>query len=203
MQGTRDRDECDFASCAGDARSGDVQALERLLESFRPYLLAVAGRALPDDLLGKVGGSDLVQETLLEAHRDFARFAGDAPNDLRAWLRGILRNNLADCARRFRNASKRAIDREQSLHASPSAIVDPNPTPGTCAAAREEADALDLALERLPETERAVLLYRHRDHLPFDEIGRRMGRSGEAARKLWGRALERLRGALNVENCGS
>lgn len=198
-----DRFLLEFEREAQAARRGDVAALERLLEAFRPYLLAIAQRDLSDDLLGKVGGSDVVQETLMEAHRHFIKFEGAAPEDLRAWLREILRNNLADIARHFRSTSKRAIGREQALQADAASFVDPNPTPGTSAVAREETDALDLALERLPEVDRAVILYRNRDHLSFDEIGRRLGRSGEAARKLWARAIDRLRRSIETGEAGS
>jgi RNA polymerase sigma-70 factor (ECF subfamily) len=184
------------------AQGGDAEALGRLLESFRPYLLAVADREWPGPLRVKCGGSDLVQETLLDAHRGFATFEGDGPGAVRAWLRRILRFNAAGWARRYRQSDKRAVGRERSLHADRQAgtsargLVDREPTPGACAVAREEARILDAAIERLPDDERAVVLLRNRDHLPWDEVGRRLDRSPEAARKLWGRALDRLQGML-------
>ena len=186
------------------ARRGDVDALGRLLEVFRPYLLKVAEQDLPHALRGKCGGSDLVQETLLEAHRDFARREFRDPDEIRAWLKSILKHNLADQVRRYIESHKRSVDREQSLPAEicpdllKSGIVDRNPTPGAQIVAREEAAAVDAAVDRLPVDERAVILYRNRDHLGWDEVGLRLGRSGEAARKLWSRAIIRLRHELGV-----
>jgi DNA-directed RNA polymerase specialized sigma24 family protein len=37
-----------------------------------------------------------------------------------------------------------------------------------------------------------VVRWRNDDRLPFEEIGRRLGSSEEAARKVWVRALEQL-----------
>ena len=191
-----------FAIEVTAAQMGDAVALGRILEVFRPYLLTVANQDLPEELRGKCGGSDLVQETMLEAHRGFAGFDGSRPDELRAWLRGILRHNLKDWERRFGSAERRSIQRERSLHASPAAVslaarlVDPDPTPSTFAADREEAAAIDAALERLEAGERAVIILRNRDHLAWDEVGRRLDRSPDAARMLWKRAIQHLQQKL-------
>src|SRR5262245_63554352 len=64
------------------ARSGSVDALGQMLEAHRAYLLHVANQELASDLQAKGGGSDLVQETFLEAHQDFARFQGSTEDEL-------------------------------------------------------------------------------------------------------------------------
>jgi len=186
------------------AQEGDAEALGHLLESFRPYLLGVANQEMRGALRVKCAGSDLVQETLLDAHRGFAGFEGREPGDFRAWLRGILRFNAVGWARRFRKAGKRALGRERSLDADPEitlrakSLVDRELTPGTRASADEEGQILDAAIELLPADERAAIHYRNRDHLAWDEIGRRLDRSPEAARKLWGRAIDRLQGMIGL-----
>jgi RNA polymerase sigma-70 factor, ECF subfamily len=186
------------------AQRGDADALGRLLEVFRPYLLKVAEQDLPDALRGKCGGSDLVQETVIEAYRDFAGRKFHGPNDVRAWLKSILKHNLADQVKRYIDSDKRSVERERPLPGEigtdvlKSGIVDQNPSPGTCVVAHEEAAAVDTAVDRLPVDERAVILYRNRDHLGWEEIGLRLDRSGEAARKLWSRAIDRLRRELGV-----
>ena len=60
--------------------------------------------------------SDLVQETFLEAHRDFPRFEGGTEREVVAWLRRILVRNLADQARR-QKAGLRDYRRQESLEA--------------------------------------------------------------------------------------
>jgi RNA polymerase sigma factor (sigma-70 family) len=69
-------------------------------------------------------------------------------------------------------------------------------SPSSAAAAREQDEALRRAVERLPEDYRAVIRWRGYERLPFAEVGRRLGRSAEAARKLWARAVEELKQAL-------
>ena len=46
------------------------------MEACRLYLLSIADRRLDEDLRAKGGTSDLVQETFLEAQRDFGAVSG-------------------------------------------------------------------------------------------------------------------------------
>jgi Sigma-70 region 2 len=104
-----------FVTLLAAARGGNAQARGELLQSFRPYLLSIARRGLPGYLRGKFDGSDLVQETLLKAHRGFASFDRSDTDGFRIWLRGILRHNVTDLIRRYGKASKRSADQERSL----------------------------------------------------------------------------------------
>jgi RNA polymerase sigma-70 factor (ECF subfamily) len=177
------------------ARAGDAEALGRLLESCRRYLEIVAGRELANDLQAKVGVSDLVQETFLEAQQGFARFHGQTAGELAAWLERVLLHNLTDCARHYRAAAKRRLDREVPLEpADPDGLAEEDQpvdslTPSKQVMAREQEDRLLRALARLPEDYRQAVLLRHQQGRSFEEVGRRLGRSPEAARKLWGRAV--------------
>jgi RNA polymerase sigma-70 factor (ECF subfamily) len=193
-----------FVTRLAAARGGDAQALGELLQSFHPYLLSVARHGLPSDLRGKCDDADLVQETLLEAHRGFARFDGTAPQELRVWLRGILKHNLMDLMRRYRASAKRSIRRERSLEDGlgagefPAGGIDPDPTPCTLSITREDIAALRAALVRLPAGERAVICLRSFESLSFQEIGHRLDRTPEAARKFWSRAMLRLHRLLET-----
>jgi RNA polymerase sigma-70 factor (ECF subfamily) len=197
----------DFAAEVAAAQAGDAAALGRILEVFRPYLLTVANQDLPEALWGKCGGSDIVQETLLKAHRGFDGFDGTRPDQLGAWLRGILHHTVKDWVRRFVTRGRRSLGRERSLQADcaggglATGLIDPEPTPSTSAAVREEADTIDKALEQLTLDERAVIALRNRDHLSWDEIGRRLGRSTDASRMLWKRALLHLQSLLEPKSC--
>src|SRR5947199_7306687 len=102
------------------ARSGSVRALGDALEACRVYLQAVAERELDPDLRAKGGASDLVQETFLEAHKDFAQFKGDTEEALLGWLRRMLLNNLANFRRHYRGTGKRRAAREIDLAAGDS-----------------------------------------------------------------------------------
>ena len=181
------------------ARRGSREALGQALEACRRYLLAIADRQLDPDLQAKGGASDLVQETFLEAQRDFGQFQGSSPDELRAWLRQVLLHNLGAFTRRFRTTSKRAIALEVALQANGSSagvgdgLAESNVSPSALVIELEQGLALRRALERLPVDCRRIVMLRFEDGRSFEEIGLLIDRSPAAARKAWSRAMERLR----------
>jgi RNA polymerase sigma-70 factor (ECF subfamily) len=157
----------------------------------------VAAQGLDSDLAAKAGASDLVQDTLLGAYRDFGTFHGRSRDELRAWLRKILENNLAVFRRRYRGTQKRQVSLEVpidrgSVRSDRGELACDSESPSTIAVRREQASILMAALGRLPIDYRRVIIWYQYDQLTFEVIGRRLGRSGDAARKLWSRALVRL-----------
>jgi RNA polymerase sigma-70 factor (ECF subfamily) len=185
------------ADLLDDARAGSPAALGRALEACRAYLLLVAERELDPGLRAKGGASDLVQQTFLEAQQDFGRFHGASVEELRAWLRQLLLHNLANFARSYRRTGKRRLDREAKFGRRGWAELPADtPSPSARAAARERDEALEAALAVLPDDYREVLVLRYREGCRFEEIARRMDRTANAVRKLWGRAVERLQAEL-------
>src|SRR5262245_11820203 len=192
-----------FAQLLHEARAGSPEALGRVLDPWRRYLLAIAVRELDPDLNAKAGPSDVVQQTFLEAQRDFAQFRGADASDLRAWLHRLLRNNAANVNRHYR-AAKRGVGREQPLEQRDSSAVSgpaaDTPSPSGQAVANEQVQALHQALERLPEDYRQVVTLRHQQGLPFEEIAAQMNRSANAVQLLWMRAIERLQKEMGVSS---
>jgi RNA polymerase sigma-70 factor (ECF subfamily) len=194
--------EPDAAHWLPAAQAGSKEALGRMLEACRGYLQRIAGEELDPGLQAKGSASDLVQETLLEACRDFAQFRGESGQQLLAWLRRLLLNNLSNFTRRYRDTAKRHARAEVPLDPGDSStnwaatLSAGDSTPSAQAVAGEQAQALQRALQRLPDDYRQVLLLRYQSELPFEEVGRVMGRSANAAEKLWLRAIERLRHEL-------
>jgi RNA polymerase sigma-70 factor, ECF subfamily len=186
------------------AREGDRDALGRTIQPFRQFLLMIAERELAPELKTKEGASDLVQDTLLEAHRHFPQFEGQTEAELRAWLRRLLLHRVSYTVRRYRKAGKRQLSREFSLGAADSsrglaeALAGDSTSPSGRAVHREEEAAMLAALDTLPERERQVIIWRHREDCSFDEIGKRLNRSNVAARKLWLRAIEQLQRAMKL-----
>ncbi|WP_210420520.1 sigma-70 family RNA polymerase sigma factor [Aquisphaera giovannonii] len=173
-------------------RASDGPNAVEALEGYRPYLLMIAASDLDPALKAKCGASDVVQETLLEAHRGWPAFRGRSPAEVKGWLRGILANNLRDIGRRFRQEKRRA-EREVPIGLShAAAIADDEMTPSTRASRNEEVLALVAAMGRLPEADRRVIELRNHEGLPFADVGRILGKSPDAARMQWFRAVERL-----------
>jgi RNA polymerase sigma-70 factor (ECF subfamily) len=181
------------------AQSGSAEALGDLLEGCRQYLLLVANEELRPDVQAKVAASDLVQDTFVDAHRDFQRFTGRSQDDLLVWLRQILRNNLRDATRSYRAAAKRHVHREIPLPAerdSAAVFLEPlqaaGQSPSWPVRQGEQNEALRRALAQLSDDHRQVIVLRNLELKSFVEIAQRMQRSPDAARKLWGRALQTL-----------
>ena len=177
------------------ANRGSREALGTLFDLARPDLKSFAERSISPDLRTKGSSSDLVQDALLEAQRLIARFQGTTPDQFRAWLRGVLANKIADFQRRYRGTEKRGVGRERAMSDDDNGAVD-ELGPGSEVAQREEMSLVTAALARLPADYREVIRLRTWDGLPFADVGRLMNRSEDAARMLWGRAIERLREIL-------
>ena len=197
----------DIRDLIAAAKRGVPDAVGRLFEAARADLFQIADRELPEEVRAKVGPSDVVQETAIDMHRGFARFSGSTPEELFAWLREILRYNLIDVVRHYRAASRRETARDPEPPAVPpqrAVGLDPvlTRTPAGSAIRREEEAALAIAMARLSPADRQVLELRHWQGLTFVAMAPLLGRSEEAVRKMWYRAVARLRAELTVVTNG-
>jgi RNA polymerase sigma-70 factor (ECF subfamily) len=174
-----------------------------MLAGCRQYLLMIANEVIGPQLQAKLGASDLVQETFLEAQRHLSIFRGKSAGEMRAWLRKILECRLANIRRSYLATEMRAANREVTLDPSPAepgaligSLKSRAPSPSNHAVRNEWSTALEQALTRLPERYRQAVAWQHIEQLSWDEIGRRMGCTGDAARKIWSRAIQQLRREL-------
>ncbi len=187
-------------------RTGDEQAREVLFARYRQYLWLLAQGQLGGRLRARCDPSDLVQQTLLEAYRDFAGFTGAHEAELLGWLRQILAHNLYNEAR-HQGAQRRDAARQVSLEEVQAGLEQSSVTLGRCLAAdvptpsqaageREAAVRLADTLARLPKDYQTVLLLRIFEGLPAEEVAQRMDRTAGAVRMLQLRALTALRELL-------
>src|SRR5262249_6937061 len=186
------------------ARAGERHSLGNLLELYRGYLSLLARVHLGRRLQGKVDAADLVQDTFLEAHRNWGRFRGTTEGELLNWLRRILAARTADMMRRYLGSQRRDVRLERELAAElerssqdlDAGLLAKQDSPSKEVAQREEGVLLADALALLPEDYREVLILRHVEGLSFPEVAERMGRTLDAVKKLWTRALPPLRRSL-------
>jgi RNA polymerase sigma-70 factor (ECF subfamily) len=187
------------------AKAGDGEALGRLIERHRGYLILLARMQIGRLLRGKLDAEDLLQETSLEAHRGVARFRGTSEVAFRAWLRQILAAVLSNQVRRYRGTKGRDArmerrlveDLDRSSRALDRGLIAEQSSPSQQVARRERALLLAEALAILPEDYRDVIVFRHLEGLGFAEVALRMGRSEDSVKNLWVRALARLRRTLD------
>jgi RNA polymerase sigma-70 factor, ECF subfamily len=171
------------------------------LEQYRSYLLLLARMQLEGPWRHRVEPSDVVQQTLLEAHQ---RPPPVDEGELAAWLRKALANNIRDALRHLRRR-KRDIERQQSLDAEwersgpraldrlAAAVV----TPSQVAIRQEELVRLAERLQALPSAEREAIVLHHLQERPLREVAERLGRSTGAVAGLLHRGLRRLRADLH------
>lgn len=187
-----------------EAKSGNTDSIGCLLERHGNYLRLLATAQMGPELRARFDMADVVQDTFLEAHRDFPNFLGTTQKEFTAWLRKILANNIGHLIQKHILAKKRSVHRELSLGQIrnsleksgirlESMVVARDPSPSNDACRREEVVQLADYLASMPDDYRDVLTMRHLQGLPFEEIAKQMGRTSGATRMLWLRALEKLR----------
>jgi RNA polymerase sigma-70 factor (ECF subfamily) len=197
--GSQTSEASTLKACLQAARDGSSDALGQLVQKCRAYLLLVANREWDPELRAKGGASDIVQDTFLEAQRSFVRFRGETEKELMAWLRCVLLANVSNFERRYRRTDKRQVAREVQLDhhnrngdGLVSLVPADTPSPSWQYSAREEAEAVERALQRLPDDYARVILLVHREHRSLAEAAAVMNRSVDAVRRLWSRAIDRL-----------
>lgn len=189
------------------ATAGDEAALGSLLALYRRRLTSIARRQAIRRLQAKADASDLVQDTLLEAHRHIAEFRGTTVAEFSSWLRRILDGVVANHARHYLGTKCRDARLERGLPRefgaasanAPVAIAADITSPSQQATDREAALRLSRALDSLPSHYREVIVYRHIEGRSCAEAAARMGRTVESVEKLWVRALARLRSILGSQ----
>jgi RNA polymerase sigma factor (sigma-70 family) len=170
---------------------------------YGAFLLGIAERELGSDLKAKFDAADIVQETLLEVFRESYRFQGLLEGEFKALLVRILLNNLIGVIRQYRRSLKRSIRREISFDRLASNreftlnLIAETPSPDSSLVEREQQERLMLLVEELSERERTAFTLRSLHDRTYSEIGRCLGCSSVAARKLYIRVKERLRRELS------
>jgi RNA polymerase sigma-70 factor (ECF subfamily) len=148
----------------------------------------------------KLDESDIVQQTLLEAHQSLTNFRGKSDREIAAWLQRILARNMADEIRKYRRG-KRDVRLEASLNASLNAstarlerwLACEGATPSQCAIANERIVALAAALVELPDDQRRAVELHHLQGLPSAAVAVHLDRTEIAVAGLLRRGLKRLR----------
>src|ERR1700712_2530099 len=189
------------------AQAGSDDSRGQLLASYTDYLNLMPRVQIGRRIQGKVDPADVVQETFLDAHRQFAQFRGTTEAELTSWLRRILAGQMAPVYRKVAGPEARDVklelqmanDLDQSSAAMDRGFVAATSSPSHRASRREQAVLLAAALDRLSESYREVIILRNLEGHPFAEVASRMGRSEDSVHKLYVRALAELRDAMGGE----
>lgn len=202
-----------IAEIIDSVRRGNTQTLGQLLQLYRNYLNVLATTQLDRRLRRRMSTSDLVQETMLAAHRDFGQFRGGSEGELLAWLRQILCNCLSHAVEKNIHAQKRDMRREvamenvarrvdESVARMSNLFAANDASPSQIVGRRELAAELSDQLAKLKPTYRDVIVYRNLQSLSFDEIADRMDMKTGAARMLWMRAIAKFKEICDLNVSG-
>lgn len=157
MQAQRppDDDSADIAR----AQQGDVAAFSALVvrHQDRIYRFLLRLTQSSDD------AQELTQETFLHAYQALVRWRPEAR--FTTWLFQIARNQALDWLRRGRRAAFVTLDPAQEQ-----TLPDPGPAPETTLEHRQQLQALERALARLPTEQREILLLREIEDLSYEDI---------------------------------
>jgi RNA polymerase sigma-70 factor (ECF subfamily) len=184
--------------------ANDTEAFRAQFPRYRDYLKMLAESRLSPALRVKVSSSDLVQQTLLQAHQHLDQFQGKTEAELAAWLRQILVRNLIDMLRKYRSQA-RDISRERHLEAEAEKssqqlerwLASEESSPSGLAMHEEQLLQLAKAIAQLPEDQRIVVELKHLQDWTVAEICQHVNKGEAAVAGLLRRGLRRLRQLLN------
>jgi RNA polymerase sigma-70 factor, ECF subfamily len=175
------------------AKCGSKEALGELLERYRIVLKRKAHRHIGADLIKKVDTSEVVQETLFAAVREFPKFKGCSEDEIIGWLVRILVHRIQNLGKQF-HSGKRDVGRETPLTkdiAQGLQMREPADENERERLLRVQTVAMRRSFAELPTDYQQVIRLHYREKMPFKEVGVVLQRSEEAVKKLWTRALRR------------
>jgi RNA polymerase sigma-70 factor (ECF subfamily) len=181
---------------------GDRQALDQLLARHRSDLRSFIEARLDPRVAARLDPSDVVQEAQIEVARRMDDFLRRRPMPFRLWVRKTAYERLLDLHRHHVKRARRSVRREVALpERSSLLLVRPllrnGSTPSQRLEARELAERVAQVVAGLSASDREILLLRHAEGLPFEEIACLLDIEPATARKRFGRALIRLQQALS------
>jgi RNA polymerase sigma-70 factor (ECF subfamily) len=170
------------------------------VERYRSYLCLLAEAKLDRRLRTKLDPSDVVQQTLLQAHQIRQQFRGTTTGEMAAWLRQILTRTLLHCVRDLHRA-RRDVDRDRSLQAAINEssarlehwLAAEQSSPSQQAIKMEEMAELADAVAGLPDGQREAVVFYYFEGCSLAEVAEQLGRSESAVAGLLHRGLIHLR----------
>ncbi len=157
-----------------------------LVERHGPRVRQAALRQFAGD---GPAAADVAQRVFVELARNARRLARHPA--LTGWLHTTVWRMCRETERGERRRRAREVRAVAEGAADAPGATGPDSDPAAL------ASWLDEVLQELGERDRQAVLLRHVEHLPYAEVGRRLGLRENAARMRVDRALERLRSLLH------
>ncbi len=180
------------------ARQGQREALDAVFERSAGKLLALIRLRLGRGLRQQVESRDVLQATLLKAFERIDGLQSTETSSFMGWLARIAENEIRDLAA-FHGRQRRDAGRNVALEGEAVAGLAAQVRSATSRLVwSEKAGRLERALESLEPDHREIVVLRRFEELSYPEIGQRLGRSPDACRMLFARAMTALTGAVKA-----
>jgi len=197
----------DTAQLLDRVADGRSSAVGTLLTRHEQRLRRMVQVRFDPRLAARLDPSDVVQETLAEAHRRLPDYAADRRIPFYPWLRGIAWDKLIEMTRRHITAERRSVHREMppmdlsgdSQQILAQQFVGQFASPSDEAIRREVRVRVQQAIAQLSSVDHEVIVLKHLEELSAKEIAAVLGISEEAIYSRYRRAVQRLHRLLNEE----
>lgn len=183
------------------AAAGDVAAIERLAATVAPTMRAALAGEIPQRWQSLLTVDDVIQQAWADAVVGIGGFESRGAGSFAAWMITIARHNLLNAIRmleadkrggsRVRVTAGRGVD-DASYVELLDTLAGDGTTPSRAVSREEARRALDQALDRLPETYRAVVRGYDLEGRSASDVARDVGRTPGAMYMLRARALRTL-----------
>jgi RNA polymerase sigma-70 factor, ECF subfamily len=172
-------------------RKGDVEAFRELVEAHERRVIGTVTRMLGDENEAE----DLAQQVFVRVWKSASRWEPTAK--FTTWLYTILRNLVFnECRRRSRHPT-RSIDAASDDEEHPQQFADGNTkAPDTSLLDGEMQDAIERAIQELPEAQRMAVVMRRYQDVSYEEIAEVLDLTVPAVKSLLFRARTDLREKL-------
>lgn len=164
------------------ARAGNREAYDRLFALHTERALLFIRSRLGTKLRNSLESRDVLQDAYLAAHQAFGDFAWTDDGAFLRWLCRIIDHRLCDLGDHFAAAKRQPVDLPPPDRSGPLTQLD----------RAEHREKVAMALDKLSEDHRQVLLLRYFQGLSAEETGQHLQRSPGAVRNLTARALVEL-----------
>ena len=184
------------------AREGSSEAINQLFARYGPKLLALIRLRMGPGLRGQMESVDVMQQTVMKAFERFDRFEGSGEATLMAWLAAIAKNEILD-QHRHGGRAKRDVGKRAPVSDLDALVAAEVRSQVSRLHLDAQMQQLEAAIEALSEDHRDVILMRRYEELSFAEIGERMGRTPDACRMLYSRAMAALTLRMKTQGEGA
>jgi RNA polymerase sigma factor (sigma-70 family) len=157
---------------------------------YRRQLIEFVRRRLPRS--DRESGSDLVQESLLEAQERAELLRALTPTQTLAWLVTVLKHKMANANRTRQRRDRLAGARPNADTRAHEETVDRSPSPSMLAERNERMRRVEAGLKGLTPGQRLAIVLRFYAGWTLDEIARQTGSTRASVYRLIQRGLSSL-----------